>query len=80
MLMVFRWLDSKLYAHEVFTGLYVLPTIQSATIVSAIEDAPFVLIWFHVRHVVSARMTRVTWLESGMVLQNKPGKRTMSYI
>ena len=39
MLMVFRWQDSELYAHEVFTGLYVLPTIQSATIVLAIEDA-----------------------------------------
>ena len=68
MVMVFRWVESEFYAYQVFTGRYVLPTIQSATIVSAIEDA---LARYNLplcSHVVSAMMGRVTWLESRMVL------------
>ena len=37
--MVFRWVDDQLEVHEEFVGLYAVPSIAAATIVSTIHDA-----------------------------------------
>ena len=36
--MVFRWVDAQLEVHEDFVGLYAVPSIAAATIVSTIHD------------------------------------------
>ena len=38
MAVAFKWVEDDLNVHEDFSGLYALPDITSATIVSAIED------------------------------------------
>ena len=53
-------MDSELHAHEVFTGLNVLSTVQSAPIVSAFDMYLLAIICLYVRHMVSAMMERVT--------------------
>ena len=39
MVLVLRWVDDNLNAHEDFIGLYEIPPIEANVIVSTIQDA-----------------------------------------